>query len=60
MDMGLRTATPAMDSVVDPERFFSDPYPDPDPTFRRVSDPIPDPYPDPDSTPDPDPYGFLK
>jgi hypothetical protein len=35
------------DSVVDPECFFSDP----DPTFRRVSDPIPDP----DPTPDPDP-----
>jgi hypothetical protein len=31
--------------------FFSDP--DPDPTFQRVSDPIPDLDPDPDPTPDP-------
>jgi hypothetical protein len=38
-------------SVVDPEWFFSDPIPDPDPTFQRVPDPIPDP----DPTPDPDP-----
>jgi hypothetical protein len=40
-------------SVVDPELFFSDPIPDPVPTFQRVPDPIPDP--DPDPTPDPDP-----
>ncbi len=37
-------------SVVDPEWFFSDP----DPTFHRVSDPIPDP----DPTPDPDPVWY--
>ncbi len=34
---------------------FSDPIPDPDPTFQRVPDPIPDP----DPTPDPDPYEFV-
>ena len=28
-------------SVVDPKFFFSDPYPDPDPTFQKISDPDP-------------------
>jgi hypothetical protein len=31
-----------------PECFFSDPYPDPDPTVQTVSDPTPDPKPDPE------------
>jgi hypothetical protein len=35
--------------------FFSDPCPVPDPTFQKVSDPIPDLYPDPDPDPSPDP-----
>ncbi len=39
-------------SVVDPEWFISDPYPDP--TFQTVSDRNPDP------TPDPEPVWFLK
>ena len=28
---------------MDPKLFFSDPYPDPDPTFQEISDPDPDP-----------------
>ncbi len=38
-------------SVVEPEWFFSDPIPDPDPTFQRVSDLVPDPDPNPDPDP---------
>jgi len=39
---------PTGTSVVDPKFFFSDPYPDTNPTFQEISDP--DPAPDPDPT----------
>ncbi len=39
--------------VADPESFFSDPDPYPDPTFKDVSAPNSDPAPDPDPVSDP-------
>jgi len=34
-------------SVSEPKRLFSDPAPDPDPTFQLIPDPAPYPFPDP-------------
>ncbi len=44
-----RNHTDPKTSVVDPKWFFTGPIPDPDPTFHRVSDPIPNPDPNPDT-----------